>query len=1005
MSEEEKKSAESFSQRQKLDLFRELEQAEADGNEKRKLEIYRKLQNIYISEESIMEKAFVAEESMMQGVNKGLAQTLGLPADLANLVIGLGETGVRKLLDAAGFEIESGLKDSKLMSKKPFLGSAQVTEIFNNLGIETEYDKTRALTRMIGRIGEEVGMTTPIAGGLATRAAAPGKYALAEAGVTLAAGTGAATAKEMFPGSLGAEITGSLVGGFTPLTLQSLIKYMPGLSYAKESFKLMYNPKQREKEIAGNILYQRLGPKKAKELFAKIEEGDVTILGEKLDQTKFPRTLDQFTQEPELIKLRQQLEQGGSQGMDLIENIDNLKLARLLELENLFYKNMKKKDYSIESTIGAVEERANTITNYLDKRLQLAEETAANKIKAINPNMTREQASALLRREIDDALSDALAMEQRMWGRIDGTIDGDTIAAGASAIINNQFKTTDPKNIPKILFELAGEKHLVDAGYLPKKFKTETIQRQFGPQKQEVAIAPKESILGKEESISEIVNLRTRVRDEIRVENSKAMPNAEKIKSLDELLGIIDGSFTDAANPKNLNAVTQAIEYSDDLTNSFYKSEIGKILGYDTKGKLKVIPETTFNKLILKGEEGGVATKDVQKILANDSTGVQEGLKNRFSQLADSDGVIPSEVIEKFIINNEESLNQFPLLKQQFLDAEEASNIIAQQRKKYDVINRDIEKFRLETLVAKEGDTLSAKGIITRIFNSKDPVKDIKNIIKLSGRDPSGAALKGLQNEVSDFMFDAIKTKELKGQLVPDIKDLNKFIKKNEEALVALYGQEGFDTIKEFQKTVKAVDNAIMKGKPEDLELIARNNVFVSSVGRILGTKVASATGGPALVFAGIGGRIANSFISKKAGKEIRALLGEAFVDPEFAKKLLKPYVDNQQEVVGKAVNVFLMNAFGSQVRDVQEEAPPADVDTSQEEVPMSMNTVAPESRLAAANIANPVGMRGTPTATAGAINPNTMAKGQQLFNKPGEITFANQGGIMSTNKAFQRVA
>ena len=84
MSEEEKKSAESFSQRQKLDLFRELEQAEAEGNEKRKLEIYRQLQNIYISEESVMEKAFVAEESMMQGVNKGLAQTLGLPADLTN---------------------------------------------------------------------------------------------------------------------------------------------------------------------------------------------------------------------------------------------------------------------------------------------------------------------------------------------------------------------------------------------------------------------------------------------------------------------------------------------------------------------------------------------------------------------------------------------------------------------------------------------------------------------------------------------------------------------------------------------------------------------------------------------------------------------------------------------------------------------------------------------------------------------------------------------------------
>ena len=59
-------------------------------------------------------------------------------------------------------------------------------------------------------------------------------------------------------------------------------------------------------------------------------------------------------------------------------------------------------------------------------------------------------------------------------------------------------------------------------------------------------------------------------------------------------------------------------------------------------------------------------------------------------------------------------------------------------------------------------------------------------------------------------------------------------------------------------------------------------------------------------------------------------------------------------------------------------------------------------SRLAQTNIPNPVSMRGEPT---GGMNPQTMAKGQQLFNKPGEITFANQGGIMSTNKAFQRVA
>mgnify|MGYP004456835375 FL=1 len=35
----------------------------------------------------------------------------------------------------------------------------------------------------------------------------------------------------------------------------------------------------------------------------------------------------------------------------------------------------------------------------------------------------------------------------------------------------------------------------------------------------------------------------------------------------------------------------------------------------------------------------------------------------------------------------------------------------------------------------------------------------------------------------------------------------------------------------------------------------------------------------------------------------------------------------------------------------------------------------------------------------------NIYERGQQLFNKPGEITFASQGGIMNARKPIQRVA
>ena len=70
-----------------------------------------------------------------------------------------------------------------------------------------------------------------------------------------------------------------------------------------------------------------------------------------------------------------------------------------------------------------------------------------------------------------------------------------------------------------------------------------------------------------------------------------------------------------------------------------------------------------------------------------------------------------------------------------------------------------------------------------------------------------------------------------------------------------------------------------------------------------------------------------------------------------------------------------------------------------EEEVPvssMSMPNVNSASRLASAF---------TPPTNPGPVNPNTMARGSQLFSGPNEITFAAQGGIMNARKQIQRVA
>ena len=56
---------------QKLELFRALDEAEKEGNDREKLEIYRNLQNLYIADESYFKKAGVAADAAVQGIWKG----------------------------------------------------------------------------------------------------------------------------------------------------------------------------------------------------------------------------------------------------------------------------------------------------------------------------------------------------------------------------------------------------------------------------------------------------------------------------------------------------------------------------------------------------------------------------------------------------------------------------------------------------------------------------------------------------------------------------------------------------------------------------------------------------------------------------------------------------------------------------------------------------------------------------------------------------------------------
>jgi hypothetical protein len=102
---------------------------------------------------------------------------------------------------------------------------------------------------------------------------------------------------------------------------------------------------------------------------------------------------------------------------------------------------------------------------------------------------------------------------------------------------------------------------------------------------------------------------------------------------------------------------------------------------------------------------------------------------------------------------------------------------------------------------------------------------------------------------------------------------------------------------------------------------------------------------------------------------------------------------DNPKSIMEKMKDVTLPIPFDGRNNNIIDTIIP-----KEEEIPVSMNTINPASRLSNVNMVQPI-------TNTGPINPNTMARGSQLFNKPGEITFAAQGGIMNARKPIQRVA
>jgi hypothetical protein len=182
---------------------------------------------------------------------------------------------------------------------------------------------------------------------------------------------------------------------------------------------------------------------------------------------------------------------------------------------------------------------------------------------------------------------------------------------------------------------------------------------------------------------------------------------------------------------------------------------------------------------------------------------------------------------------------------------------------------------------------------------------DIAGILNILDGDDSGRAVAGFKRAFFDQLTSSTLRRpetagRVSGEAVLDPAAINNILTENETALRHLFsdriGPPGsntttYDMLRMFNDEASAVmaERAGLSAGAKSVEVKAsiRGREMIRNLGRILGVKVAGITGGPALVMAGTGARLADNLLAQGNMSNVYALVADALADPALAKMLL----------------------------------------------------------------------------------------------------------------------
>lgn len=546
-----------------------------------------------------------------------------------------------------------------------------------------------------------------------TAARYPKTFAALELGTAATGAAGGKVAESEFPNNPGAKALGQMTGSLgLPAALgatrgvvsvvDDLTRRLPATAWARRQVEDLLPANARG--VASDRLRGAADP----------DRSAAGLKDEILPGT--PITPAQRTGQPGVLALEKSIAAESPQLSD--------KYRTQLEELNTFLKQSVRE--TGDPSGATVDDARGSLSNLLTQRMEIARLKAQQKIDALGPNASTEEASRLLRTEMDNAYNAAKAQKDQLW-----------------------------KAVPESTPALSSKLHETYSELNAELSQASKLSGDMPPIATRLLSGDK-PLIGPETTIKELEGFRSKMLELARNARAGEAPNANLARIASRLadaaledMGAMTGKIQGEAG----TALRKALDFTREVADKFQRGPVGKLMERSDSGADVVAPGLTAERTI--GKAGAAAREEADALTrAAEFSGnapaarghMETWLKNEFNaKVTNKDGEVDFGKVQTYLRNRAELLTRFPELRKQMEDAANSGKQLAR-------------------VAAGDGPAVSAANVflraepedaIKKTLSSGDPRQNMRALVLLAKKDSSGLASRGLKDAFTDYLMKA----------------------------------------------------------------------------------------------------------------------------------------------------------------------------------------------------------------------------------------------------------